>query len=154
MDTIYVLIFYILTSVVPANKDSFQLTANDPDGDGENITLDFTRSAGKWKIVPSTEPGKKMYFYFKGKYAYIKPSNSDTYEQFDMLEKMQITPNHKKWSKVTKVVVKEKANDPDSESLTLLVVHDGKNKRTVKMAKNSHPDLTEEDIPVMHLSWK
>jgi hypothetical protein len=52
------------------------------------------------------------------------------------------------------VIIKEDANDPDSESLTLLVIHDGKNKRTVKMGKHSNPDLTEEDIPVMHLSWK
>jgi hypothetical protein len=151
MDTIYVLIFYILTSVVPANKDSFQLTANDQ---GENITLDFTRSAGKWKITPSNDPDKNMYLHFKGKVAYIRPSNTNTYEKLDVLEKVQITPNHKKWSKDTKVIIKEDANDPDSESLTLLVIHDGKNKRTVKMGKHSNPDLTEEDIPVMHLSWK
>lgn len=154
MDTIFIIVFYILTSVVPANKDSFQVTANNPDNKTENITLDFTRTAGKWKVVPSTQPDKNVHFYFKGRVAYVKPSNSDTYEQLDMLEKIHITPNHKKWSKVTKVVLKEKGDDPDSENLILLVVHDGKNKRTVKMDKNSNPEITEEDIPVMHLSWK
>lgn len=61
-----------------------------------------------------------------------------------MLERIHIAPNHKKWSEVTKVALKEKGADHVLENPILLGVYDGKNKRTVKMDKNSNPDITED----------
>ncbi|WP_299453815.1 hypothetical protein [uncultured Microscilla sp.] len=154
MDMTFVMLFYILTSIVPANKDQFKVTAANPENKTETIILNFTRSSNEWRVVPSNQKDEDMFFYFKGKTAYIKPSASAAYEKVDLLEKTQIVPNHKKWSKVTEVAFKEKESDPRSESLVFLVVNKGKNKRIVKIDKTNHPELTEKEAPTMHLSWK
>ncbi|EAY31186.1 hypothetical protein [Microscilla marina] len=147
MDIVNVTLFYILLSLVPVDKNQFQISTKEPESKTE-VTINFIRSLDKWQAVKSTEK-EGLSIYFKDKTAYIKTLGSDSYAKIDWLEKAKVVTNHKKWSKVTKVTVKQIATKPFIFSVT----KEGKNRRVIKLKATHHPEVSQK-TPVVHVSWK
>jgi hypothetical protein len=66
---------------------------------------------------------------------------------------LNITPNHKKWKKVTKVEFKPKKQGEAPDKLVFAISKKGKKKRVISLDKDSAPEMSKM-VPKMEVSWK
>lgn len=154
MQTTFVFIFYIILNLVPANVDKFQVEGQEP-GKDEKVTLYFERQAKEWKVIANTGKKESVFLRLDGKDFYLKEENKNP-QKVDLLNKMNIETNHKKWGKVTKVIfeAKEKTS-PDNEEHRLIfnIKKDGKKKRIIDFDRKDNPEYGKY-MPVLYMSWK
>ena len=158
MQMTFVFIFYIAFNLVPGKVDQFQIEAQHPEKENERLTLFFAREAKEWKITTNTGKKESAFLRFEGSTFYMREGEGDGKkpQKIDLLSKMAVVTDHKKWRKVTKVTFKgkeDKGNNPKGKSLTFHVVKKGKKKRTIKLDRTNNPGLGE-GIPIMHINWK
>jgi len=149
---VYTIIFYIATNTVPANVDKFYIDTQNLKDPSEKMTLNFTKQPdGQWKAVPSVAQNDPLYFKFDEKLNfYSYEGRSGQRDTIPLNKLIKIKKNHKKWKKVTEVMVKPRQAD-SQESLTLVVEKQGKKQRLIKPGNDTKTEVKE--IPAMHLRW-
>ncbi|WP_045113017.1 hypothetical protein [Microscilla marina] len=155
MIQIFVFIFYMALNLVPAKTTQFKMEMHNPDNDKEVVVLEFKQQKDQWAVVPSHKPDDVLFFRFdKQQHCYVKDGIKGKEEKVDLLNKMHIVPNHKKWKKVTKVVFDlKKEQEGSPRHLVFMVAKDGKKKRIISIDKKAVPDMSKA-MPEMHLTWK
>jgi hypothetical protein len=150
----FVFIFYLALNVVPANTTQFNIEMHNPSNDQEVVVLDFKRQNDQWTVVPSHKPKETLFFHFdKDNVCYIKDGEQGKEDRVDLLTKLNITPNHKKWKKVTKVEFKPKKQGEAPDKLVFAISKKGKKKRVISLDKDSAPEMSKM-VPKMEVSWK
>lgn len=148
------ILIYIITSMVPANSTQFRLEAVGQ-GDKKAIT-ECMRVADKWVVTKSVKEGisdKGMKFYVEGTNIYIQDPEASSYKKIDFSEKVNLVPNHKKWKKVTQVVLKWLEEGKEIKPMVFKIVRKDKNTRVIRFDPANYPDLAKE-MGEVTVSWK
>ena len=150
----FVFIFYMALNVVPANTTQFNIEMQNPKNEQEVFVLDFKQQKDGWVVVPSHKPKETLFFHFdKNNVCYTQYGEQGKEERVDLLTKMNITPNHKKWKKVTKVEFKPKKQGEAPEKLVFMISKTGKKKRAISLDKDT-PSAISSTMPKIEVSWK
>lgn len=155
MGLVPAIFIYIITSIVPAKSTQLRLQIESNKPNKKTIT-ECKRSEGKWVVTESVKDGasnKGLKFYFKGEVLYVKDAHKTTYEKVVLSDKVKIIPNHKKWRKVTQVIVKRLEKNKQAKPLMFHVVKKNKNSRVIRLDPTSYPDLAKE-LGKVHVNWK
>lgn len=154
MQLISGILIYIITSMVPAKSTQFRMEVV---GQGDKkATTECIRAADKWVVTKSVKEGisdKGMTFYFDGATFCVKDAESTTYQKIPLLEKVKLVPNHKKWRKVTQVLLKPLVQSKEAKPMVVQIVRKDKNTRIMRLDPTNYPDLAKE-IGEVKVNWK
>lgn len=149
----FVFIFYMAVSIVPAKNTQFQMKMYNPENDKETVILDFKRDKDQWSVVPNHTPNDVLYFRFNKQYCYIKEGAKGKEKEVDLLTKMEIKANHKKWGKVSQVEFRPKEKEGKVNNIVFDIEKKGKKKRMISLNGKTSPNMSVR-MPKIHLSWK
>ncbi|OJJ18716.1 hypothetical protein BKI52_24235 [marine bacterium AO1-C] len=149
----YTIIFYLATNIVPANADRFYIDTQNLKDPSQKMTLNFTKQKdGNWKVVPDVAPDDPLYFSFdKNLNFYSLEGRSGQRDTLPLSKLIKIKKNHKKWKKVTEVMIKPRSAD-SQERLSFVVEKKGKKQRIIRPGDDVKTEVKE--IPSMHLRWE
>jgi len=149
---VYTIIFYMATNIVPADMDKFYIDTQNLKDPSQKMTLNFTKQQDdQWKVVPDVAQNDPLYFRFDEKLNfYSYEGRSGQKDTIPLNKLVKIKKNHKKWKKVTEVMVKPRSDD-SKERLTLVVEKKGKKQRVIRPGSDTQAEVKE--IPAMHVRW-
>lgn len=148
----FVFIFYMALNIVPSKTTQFNIEMHNPKDAKEVVVLDFKKQKDYWTVGPKDKPKDRLLFRFdKDNVCYIKETETGKEEKVKLLSETEITPNHKKWKKVTKIEFKSR--EKASRTLIFNITKKGKKGRVIALDKSMKPEMSRM-MPKMEISWK
>ncbi|EAY31181.1 hypothetical protein [Microscilla marina] len=151
----FVLIFYMALNIVPSRVKQFKIEVKNPANQIEKIQLNFTRNKKQWQVIASHKPQDTLYFRFdKARYCYIREGSNGKESKADLLTKVEIKRNHRRWRKVSRVefVPKQGKYNDRKSGLVFAISRKKRRKKLIEVDRTSAPEMSKA-MPDMLLSW-